>query len=104
MATQLGLFSSAPTLNVLRDLKTAMAQAADATGISREELCDRYGVRMVKGTGPNLTLATLKEAETSADFCGKIQATTWVDKCPRVNSSGKKEENNRFTRRAAGRR
>jgi len=68
MATQLGLFSSAPTLNVLRDLKTAMAQAANGTGISREELCerinqiaDRYGVRLVKGNGPNLTLATLEK-------------------------------------------
>lgn len=68
MVTQLGLFSSAPTLNVLRDLKTAMATAADATGLSREELCDRinqiadrYGVRLVKGTGPNLTLATLEK-------------------------------------------
>ncbi len=67
MATQLGLFST-PTLNVLRDLKVAMAQAADATGLSREELCDRinqiadrYGVRLVKGTGPNLTLATLEK-------------------------------------------
>jgi len=68
MVTQLGLFSHGPTLNVLRDLKTAMAKAADATGLSREELCDRinqladrYGVRLVKGTGPNLTLATLEK-------------------------------------------
>ncbi|MDR2551408.1 MAG: hypothetical protein LBD10_14545 [Desulfobulbus sp.] len=68
MVTQLGLFTSIPTLNVLRDLKVAMAQAADATGLSREALCDRinqladrYGVRLVKGTGPNLTMATLEK-------------------------------------------
>ena len=68
MASQLGLFNSVPTLNVLRDLKVAMAQAADATGLSREALCDRinqiadrYGVRMVKGTGQKLTLATLEK-------------------------------------------
>jgi hypothetical protein len=68
MVTQLGLFQSVPTLNVLRDLKTAMALAANGTGLSREALCDRinqiadrYGVRLVKGTGPNLTLATLEK-------------------------------------------
>ena len=68
MVTQLGLFTTAPTLNVLRDLKVAMAQAAKATGLSREALCDRineladrYGVRLVKGTGPNLTVDTLEK-------------------------------------------
>ena len=68
MATQLGLFTTAPTLNVLRDLKVAMATAAKATGLSREALCDRinqladrYGVRLVKGTGQHLTLATLEK-------------------------------------------
>lgn len=68
MATQLGLFTTAPTLNVLRDLKTAMAKAAKETGLSRGELCarinqmaDRYGVRLVKGTGQNLTLDTLEK-------------------------------------------
>lgn len=68
MVTQLGLFTTAPTLNVLRDLKVSMAQAAKATGLSREALCDRineladrYGVRLVKGTGPNLTVDTLEK-------------------------------------------
>ena len=68
MVTQLGLFNQVPTLNVLRDLKTAMAKAADQCGLSREQLCDRinelaerYGVRMVKGTGPNLTMATFEK-------------------------------------------
>jgi ribosome-binding protein aMBF1 (putative translation factor) len=68
MVTQLGLFNQAPTLNVLRDLKIAMARAAKETGLSREELCDRinqvadrYGVRLVKGTGQNLTLDSLEK-------------------------------------------
>jgi ribosome-binding protein aMBF1 (putative translation factor) len=67
MVTQLGLFNQ-PSLNVLRDLKQSMAKAADASGLSREELCDRinhladrYGVRLVKGTGPNLTMATFEK-------------------------------------------
>lgn len=68
MAKQLDLFSVAPTLNVQRDVKTAMANAAKDTGLSREELCerinqtaDRYGVRLVKGTGSGVTLATLEK-------------------------------------------
>jgi len=68
MVTQLGLFNTAPTLNVLRDLKVAMALAAKTSGLSRDELCDRinqladrYGVRLVKGTGQNLTLDTLEK-------------------------------------------
>lgn len=68
MVTQLGLFTTAPTLNVLRDLKTAMAKAARETGLSRDELCDRinqiadrYGVRLVKGTGQNMTLDTFEK-------------------------------------------
>ena len=68
MVTQLGLFTTAPTLNVLRDLKMAMATAAKATGLSREALCDRintladrYGVRLVKGPGPNLTVDTFEK-------------------------------------------
>ena len=68
MVSQLGLFDRAPTLNTLHDLKAAMAQAADASGLSREALCDRineladrYGVRLVKGTGQHLTLATLEK-------------------------------------------
>lgn len=55
MANQLGIFSVAPTLNVLRDLKTAMWQAAKDCGLSREELrdrinqlADRHGVRQAK--------------------------------------------------------
>lgn len=67
MARQLGLFNQL-TLNVLRDLKTAMARDAEASGLSREELCEqmnqlaeRHGVRLVKGTGQNITMATLEK-------------------------------------------
>ena len=67
MANQLNLFNQ-PSLNVLRDVKSAMAKAADKSGMSRDELCDRmnelaqrYGVRLVKGNGRRLTLATLEK-------------------------------------------
>ena len=93
MATQLGLFSTAPTLNVLRDLKTSMANAAKATGLSREELCDRinqmadrYGVRLVKGTGPNLTLDTLEKWLNPEDKERVIPAKGLPVFCAAVNS------------------
>lgn len=68
MVSQPGLFDRAPSLNVLREMKAAMAAAADGCGLSREGLCermnelaDRYGVRLVKGTGQHLTMATLEK-------------------------------------------
>lgn len=95
MATQLGLFNTAPTLNVLRDLKTAMAQAADATGLSREELCDRinqladrYGIRLVKGTGPNLTMATFEKWLNPEDKERVIPAKALPVFCAAVNNIG----------------
>lgn len=94
MVTQLSLFSAAPTLNVLRDLKTAMAKAAKATGLSREELCDRinqiadrYGVRLVKGTGPNLTLETLKKWLNPEDKERVIPTKGLPVFCAAVNST-----------------
>lgn len=67
MAAQLDLFNQV-SLNVLRDLKEAMALDAEASGLSREELCDRmnqiaerYGVRLVKGSGVHVTMATLEK-------------------------------------------
>ena len=46
----------------------AMANATDACGQSREEICDRmnelaerYGVRLMKGNGRRLSLATLEK-------------------------------------------
>ena len=68
MVRQQGLFEQQPTLNVLRDLKVAMAIDAEASGLSREELCnrinllgERYGMRLVKGSGVSLTMATLEK-------------------------------------------
>lgn len=68
MVSQPGLFDRAPSLNVLREMKAAMAAAADGCGLSRDALCermnelaDRYGVRLVKGTGQHLTMATLEK-------------------------------------------
>jgi len=93
MVTQLGLFDQAPTLNVLRDLKTAMAKAADASGLSRDELCDRinqladrYGVRLVKGTGPNLTMATFEKWLNPEDKERVIPAKALSVFCAATNS------------------
>jgi hypothetical protein len=67
MVNQLKLFAS-PTLNVLRDVKTAMASAYKECGMSREELCDRmndladrYGVCLVGGRGQKLTMPTIEK-------------------------------------------
>ena len=67
MAKQLELFDQL-TLNVLRDFKAAMAKDVEESGLSREELCEqmnllaeRHGVRLVKGTGQNITMATLEK-------------------------------------------
>lgn len=67
MVSQLNLFNQ-PSLNVLRDVKRQMAIAADNSGLSRDELCDRmnelaerYGVRLMKGNGRKLSLATLEK-------------------------------------------
>ncbi|MCL2791432.1 MAG: hypothetical protein FWD79_12490 [Desulfobulbus sp.] len=95
MVTQLGLFTSAPTLNVLRDLKVAMAIAADATGLSREVLCgrinqlaDRYGVRLVKGTSPNLTLSTLEKWLNPEDKERVIPVKALPVFCAAVDNTG----------------
>jgi len=67
MVNQLKLFSQ-PTLNVLRDVKAAMATAYKECGLSRDELCDamnaladRYGVCLAGGRGQQLSLATLEK-------------------------------------------
>jgi len=66
-ANQLNLFHQ-PTFNVLRDIKASMATAVDQCGRSREQVCDamndlaeRYGVRLTKGNGSRLSLATLEK-------------------------------------------
>lgn len=67
MVNQLKLFS-APTLNVLREVKARMATAYKGSGLSRDELldrmnelADRYGVCLAGGRGQQLSLATLEK-------------------------------------------
>ncbi len=67
MVKQLSLFSQ-PSLNIGKKLKEQMATTAKNSRFSREELLDRmndlasrYGVRLVKGNGQGLTMATLEK-------------------------------------------
>ena len=67
MVKQLNLFSQ-PSLNVGKKLKEQIAASAKNSKYSREELLDRmndlasrYGVRLVKGNGNGLTMATLEK-------------------------------------------
>ncbi|HBA73073.1 MAG TPA: hypothetical protein DCZ63_13055 [Geobacter sp.] len=67
MVKQLNLFSQ-PSLNVGKKLKEQMALSSRESKFSREELLDRmndlasrYGVRLVKGNGSGLTMATLEK-------------------------------------------
>ena len=67
MARQLNLFNQ-PSLNVGKKLKEQLASSAKNSKYSREELLDRmndlasrYGVRLVKGNGSGLTMATLEK-------------------------------------------
>jgi hypothetical protein len=67
MVSQLKLFNQ-PTLNVLRDVKAAMATAYKESGMSRDELCDlmneladRCGVCLAGGRGQRLAVTTLEK-------------------------------------------
>ncbi len=67
MVKQLSLFNQ-PSLNVGKKLKEQMALSARNSKYSREELLDRmndlasrYGVRLVRGNGNGLTMATLEK-------------------------------------------
>ena len=67
MAKQLSLFNQ-PSLNVGKKLKEQLARSAKGSKFSRDELLDRvndlatrYGVRLVKGNGSGLTMATLEK-------------------------------------------
>lgn len=67
MVTQLNLFAH-PSFNIGNSLKEQMAATAKASGYSREELLDRmnklagrYGVRLMKGNGSELTMATFEK-------------------------------------------
>jgi hypothetical protein len=70
---QMGLFE-APSLNIQFDLKCALSTSAKRSGLSREEILDklnemalRYGVRLVKGNGKKLTMATLDKWLNTSD-------------------------------------
>jgi hypothetical protein len=67
MVKQLNLFSQ-PSLNIGKSLKEQLAKSAKESRFSREELLDRmndlasrYGVRLMKGNGNCLTMATLEK-------------------------------------------
>jgi len=67
MVKQLNLFSQ-PSLNIGKSLKEQLARSAKESRFSREELLDRmndlasrYGVRLMKGNGNSLTMATLEK-------------------------------------------
>lgn len=67
MVKQLNLFSQ-PSLNVGKSVKEQMAKTAKESRFSREELLDRmndlalrYGVRLLKGNGNSLTMATFEK-------------------------------------------
>ncbi|MDR3631339.1 MAG: hypothetical protein P4L42_13500 [Desulfocapsaceae bacterium] len=67
MVKQLKLFSQ-PSLNIGKSLKEQMAKTAKQSNFSREELLDRmndlasrYGVRLLKGSGNALTMATFEK-------------------------------------------
>lgn len=67
MVKQLSLFSQ-PSLNIGKKLKEQLATSAKNSRYSREELLERmndlanrYGVRLVRGNGNGLTMATLEK-------------------------------------------
>lgn len=67
MTSQLNLFDQ-PTLNVLREVKLALASACKASGLSVDEVCDqanrlaeKYGVCLVKGRARRLDTETLRK-------------------------------------------
>lgn len=67
MVKQLNLFNQ-PSLNIGKSLKEQLAKTARESRLSREELLDRmndlatrYGVRLLKGNGNNLTMATFEK-------------------------------------------
>ena len=67
MVKQLNLFNK-QSFNTTRELKECMAEVVSASGLSREEfldrmnqLADRFGVRLVKGNGHSLRMATFEK-------------------------------------------
>lgn len=68
MSKQLGLFTRQRSLNVGRDFKDCLATLVSESGLSRSEflekmnaVADRYGIRLMKGNGNGLTMATFEK-------------------------------------------
>lgn len=75
---QLELFDQ-PTLNVARDIKIAMNEDMKASGKSREQIVDlmndlafRYGVSLVHGNSPKLTLEAFEKWLNVSDLSRQI--------------------------------
>lgn len=73
MVKQLSLFKQG-SFNITRELKECMAGVVAESGMSREEfldrmnlLADRFGVRLMKGNGLGLTMATFEKWLNPAD-------------------------------------
>jgi len=67
MVKQLSLFKQG-SFNITRELKECMAAVVTGSGLSRVEyleqmnlLADRFGVRLVRGNGNGLTMATFEK-------------------------------------------
>ncbi len=67
MVKQFSLFSM-HSFNTTRELKEALADVVSASGLSREEfldgmnqLAERFGVRLVRGNGQGLKMATFEK-------------------------------------------
>lgn len=67
MVKQLSLFQR-QNLNVARDLKECLARLVNESGLSRQQFLDRmnetasrYGIRLMKGNGNGLTMATFEK-------------------------------------------
>lgn len=67
MARQLNLFTK-QSLNVSREFKECLAEVVNTSGLSRAEfldrmnsVADRFGIRMMKGNGNGLTMATFEK-------------------------------------------
>jgi hypothetical protein len=67
MAKQLNLFKK-QSLNVSREFKDCLATVVSGSGLSRaefldrmNEIADRFGIRLMKGNGNGLTMATFEK-------------------------------------------
>lgn len=73
MVKQLSLFKQG-SFNITRELKECMAAVVSGSGLSRDEymdrmnlVADRFGVRLMRGNGNGLTMATFEKWLNPAD-------------------------------------